>query len=100
MFLRLLRPVFPWPRFAPILGNANQEIEFELASGVDLGSLDIYSLAGQRVWSRAFSGLGPGSHRVDWNGRTTSGARTPASIYFVKLTSSAGTAVRRIVRVE
>lgn len=51
-----------------------------------------------RVVATLFAGDGPGDWRtVTWNGRTDAGSQAPSGVYFIRLETDTGTAVRRVV---
>jgi len=62
--------------------------------------LAVYDVRGRLVRHLARGPLPAGEHSVDWNGDTEHGARAPAGIYFVRLTSTGTADVRSIVRTD
>jgi flagellar hook assembly protein FlgD len=47
--------------------------------------LVIYDPAGRRIKVLVDDTQGAGEYRVSWDGRTSSGARAPAGMYFIQL---------------
>jgi hypothetical protein len=58
--------------------------------------IDILNNNGQLVKKILFSELGDGNHKLSWNGISDSGNRTPAGMYFLKITSENGTITKKI----
>jgi len=49
-------------------------------------ALEVFSVTGRRVWSRATESSGPGPTRAWWDGRDATGAAVSAGVYFVRVT--------------
>ncbi len=62
--------------------------------------LDLFDVAGRRVWSHEMQDLAPGDYSVGWEGRTSSGDRARAGVYLLKLTSPAGIRTATVVRLD
>jgi hypothetical protein len=45
-------------------------------------TLHVFDAAGRSVHSNTWTNLGPGVHRLGWDGRTASGSRAGAGVYF------------------
>lgn len=77
----------------PVAGRA--EIRFALPHEGHV-RLDIYSSSGRLVRHLADRHYPAGYHQVSWDGRTKSGARAPAGVYFLRLASSGYEATSKI----
>jgi hypothetical protein len=55
-------------------------------------SLELFDVAGRRLWSRDVGGLGPGEHEV----RVGDGAWYPSGIYMARLTQGRRTATAHV----
>jgi hypothetical protein len=75
------------------------EITFELPA-VGPVRLAVLDVQGRRVRHLIDAALPAGSHRTRWDGTDESGRETPAGVYFYELTSAAGRATRRVVRIR
>ncbi len=62
--------------------------------------LALYDVAGRRIRCLAGGVLGPGLHDVEFNGRDGTGHRLASGVYFLKLTSAAGTRSRQVAIVR
>lgn len=56
---------------------------------------ELVDVSGRRVWQADLSTLGPGSHRLRWNGRDSAGARAAAGVYVARLVTPGGTVTRK-----
>lgn len=74
-------------------------IPFSLASAADV-TLEVFELGGQRVARRDYPGLAAGSHRIEFDGRSSAGRPLPAGTYFYRVHTGSESATRRIVRVN
>lgn len=81
----------------PVAGPA--EIRFALPSPGHV-RLGVYDASGRLVRRLADRQYPAGYHQVRWNGRTESGARAAAGVYFLRLTSGAFTATSKITVVR
>jgi hypothetical protein len=77
--------------FAIVLGGA--------AAAGDL-QVEIADVAGRIWWSKALPAQAAGTYSLRWDGDTREGKRTPAGIYFVRVRSAAGSATKRLVRID
>lgn len=75
----------------------NVRLSFTLPSGGE-ARLDVYDIAGRRVWETAMSGLAPGEHGVSWDGRSSAGRPVGAGVYHVRLTTPNGSRTVKLVR--
>jgi hypothetical protein len=57
----------------------------------------VYDLAGREVARLADRVFAPGRHRLDWDGRTRSGARVRASVYYFRVTAGSARLHRSVV---
>jgi hypothetical protein len=69
---------------APNPFNPQTTLHFELRGGAE-ARLDIYDLAGRRVWGTSLRSRGEGPSRWTWNGRDESGRELASGVYFVRL---------------
>ncbi len=63
-------------------------------------SLHVYDTAGRLVRELADGRRAAGPHEIIWDGRDTSGQRAAAGVYFARVESADGVAVRRVTRVR
>lgn len=68
--------------------NASTAIAFSLA-GEEHVTLDIYSIADQKVMTLVDERLGAGDHRVVWNGTNDDGRTVASGIYLMRLKAGA-----------
>lgn len=86
--------------FAPPRPNPfrlSTAVPFSLARSAPL-TLEVFDAAGRRRFVRREEWLAAGTHVVRWNGRERDGRLAPPGVYFVRLSTPAGAAVRRVVR--
>lgn len=85
----------PWPN--PASSNVSFRLEAPPESRVQL---DVFDVAGRRVYG--WQGQAPegGEHTVEWNLRDFDGSDLQSGIYFVRLRAANTTAVRRFVRLR
>ena len=81
----------------PSSSTTRLELALTSASPVDLS---IYDAAGRRIATLVNGDLPAGRRSVAWDGRETGGQRVPAGLYFARLTTTQGSATRRIVRID
>ena len=62
--------------------------------------LELYDVAGRRVWSHDMGSLPAGRHGADWSGRDAAGRMAPAGVYFVRLRTSVGDKRATLVRLD
>jgi hypothetical protein len=74
---RLLAP-FPNPL------SRTSTLRFDLARATHV-RLEVFDLDGRRVATVADRAYEPGRYSLDWNGRSASGRRLGAGLYFVRL---------------
>jgi hypothetical protein len=74
-------------------------IRFTL-SGRGPAELRVLDVTGRRVRELASGERGIGTHRVVWDGRDDAGRRVAAGVYFARLETDEGVAVRRITRMR
>ncbi len=96
--------VAPLPRvlaLAPPAPNPSRgatELRFALPADAT-ARLDVLDVAGRRV-AGLEQALPAGEHVWRWTGEGTDGARAPAGLYFVRLTTPFGNRVQRLVRAD
>jgi len=62
--------------------------------------IDMFDVAGRRVRSLLGGEVSPGSHALQWDGRSDGGGALPAGLYLMRLTTAAGTVTRKVVVVQ
>ena len=72
----------------------------EAGAAPDPVSLRVFDAAGRTVTSLSWKGLAPGAHRLSWEGRSRSGERLPAGVYFYKLTAGNLSAAGKLLLVR
>ena len=88
-----LAAVYPNP------GRGPMAIEFSLPGRAGV-SIDLLDLQGRCMVALVSGVQSAGRHRIEWSGRTGSGAPIPPGIYFARYRYPGGQAVRRLVRVH
>jgi hypothetical protein len=73
----------------PNPSRGSVRVRFELAGAPRVAELAIYDLTGRRTRRFAIDGPGRGVHEVAWDGRTDSGTRAPAGVYYAVLREGA-----------
>jgi len=63
-------------------------IYFSLESGVGLAQIEIFDVAGRRVWRRSDVQALPGLNQVQWDGRSENGRTLSSGVYFVRVEMS------------
>ena len=85
----------PWPN------PASSSINFRLQARPDSDvHLDVYDIAGHRVYGWRGRASLAGERTIEWNLRDFGGRDLQSGIYFVRLNSADGTLVRRFVRLR
>ena len=84
--LGLIRP-------SPSRGTVTVQLAVPSAGAV---AVQVYSIAGRRVWSGPTRSVAAGEHYLSWNGRDERGHAVPAGVYFVRVSFDDGT--RRVTR--
>jgi hypothetical protein len=79
--------------------TSHSAVRFDLARASHV-RLDVFDLSGRRVTSLADRAFAPGRFRIDWNGRDGGGAAVGPGLYFVRMTTSAGTQGARLAVVR
>jgi hypothetical protein len=74
-------------------------IRFGLVHPGDVG-LELFDVRGRRVRTLVSGPLPSGNHFATWDGRDDMGVPAPSGVFFVRLTSAAGTHVTRLVRLQ
>ena len=92
------------PRFglaAPWPNPASTSVTFRLQAAPDSPvELNVFDVAGRRVYGWRGRAGGSGERTVEWNLRDFNGSDLQSGIYFVRLNSTDGTQVRRFVRLR
>jgi len=85
----------PWPN------PASSTVNFRLAAAPDSQvDLNVYDVAGRRVYGWRGRVSAAGDRTLEWNLRDFNGTELQSGIYFVRLHSADGTLVRRFVRLR
>ncbi|HET9325180.1 MAG TPA: FlgD immunoglobulin-like domain containing protein [Candidatus Eisenbacteria bacterium] len=85
------------PRPNPSTSSIRLDFALESAGPVDLS---VYDASGRRVATLLHSELPAGRRSVSWDGREESGRPVGAGLYFARLITPQGSALRRIVRMH
>ena len=92
------------PRFAlaqPWPNPASSSVTFRLSAQPDADAhLDVFDVAGRRVYGWRGRVSVAGERTIEWNLRDFNGNDLKSGIYFVRLNSADGTLVRRFVRLR
>lgn len=81
----------------PSSGAVRIPVELQAAADV---RLVIYDASGRRVRVLERSGLGAGSHAIDWDGRNDAGQRVAPGIYLCRMQAGPVTSSQAIVRLD
>ena len=85
----------PWPN------PASSSVTFRLQATPDTQvDLDVFDVAGRRVYGWRGRASGAGERTIEWNLRDFNGTELQSGIYFVRLNAANGTVVRRFVRLR
>lgn len=60
----------------------------------------VIDVAGRCVYERAEGLLPAGPHRLQWDGRSTSGVKTPSGIYWIQIVAGNESTKARVIRLE
>jgi hypothetical protein len=89
----------------PLLGRgypnpARQEVRFEVLTSSEFpAEWSVFDAGGRRIYGESLT-LGAGPRSVGWDLRDNTGRTVPSGVYFVRLNTREGSAVRRVVRVR
>jgi subtilisin family serine protease len=72
---------------------------FSLATESAVG-LRVHDVQGRVVRALAGGRFGPGTHRVEWDGRDANGRSVESGVYFVRLDAGGSSIVRRVARMR
>jgi uncharacterized membrane protein len=81
----------------PSSSVTRMELALPVAANVDLS---VYDASGRRVATLLHSDLPAGRRSVTWDGHEASGGRVAAGLYFARLVTPQGSALRRIIRMD
>jgi uncharacterized membrane protein len=84
---------------SPNPSSSATRMEFALPAAASV-DLSVYDASGRRVASLVHDDLSAGRHSVTWNGRESGGRQVAAGLYFARLVTPQGSAMRRIVRMN
>jgi hypothetical protein len=85
-------------RAAPNPARTSQVLWFDLGASAR-GRVAIHDVAGRVVRVLAEGMLAAGPHRIEWDGRTSAGARVAPGLYFARVEAGAKSAVTKLLRV-
>ena len=92
------------PRFAlaqPWPNPASASVNFRLHAAPDSPvTLDVFDVAGRRLYGWKGFASETGEHTITWNLRDFNGSELESGIYFVRLRTATASAVRRFVRLR
>jgi len=77
--------------------NPTTTISFDVPEERQHMKLTVYDLRGRHVKTLIDSEIEPGNHKVVWDGRNDSGARTPSGVYFYQLTHSGKSHTKKMI---
>jgi len=83
----------------PNPGSAGRVFRFAMSAPGSV-QLRVFDIAGRLVAEVQRGILGPGTHAVDWDGRSSSGSRVGAGVYFARLRTGADTRVLKVMQVN
>lgn len=81
----------------PFIGQVT--ITFSLSAATPV-RMEVFDVAGRRVWGSPISTLGAGRRSLTWDGRTDDGRARRGGIYFIRVHGPGVEASRRVVRVN
>jgi uncharacterized membrane protein len=84
---------------SPNPSSSATRLEFALPAAASV-DLSVYDASGRRVTTLMHSELPAGRRAVTWDGREASGRPVAAGLYFARLVTPQGSALRRIVRMD
>jgi aminopeptidase N len=76
--------------------NAHTIISYQLAEEAEV-RLEVFNIAGQKVYSTAAGRQGPGAHTLSWDGRDDSGEMASSGVYIYRLTAGQQRASRTML---
>jgi hypothetical protein len=79
--------------------SREMEMRVDLKQPADV-RLDVFDARGRRVSTKKFGTLGPGPHRIAWDGRTVGGQTAGAGVYWARLFMGNKSWVRQVVLVK
>ena len=85
------------PRPNPSSSATHVEFALPAAASADLS---VYDVSGRRVATLLHADLPAGRRSVTWDGREANGRAVGAGLYFARLVTPHGSALRRIVRID
>ncbi|MGQ0721158.1 MAG: S8 family serine peptidase [Candidatus Eiseniibacteriota bacterium] len=71
-------------------------LEFDVPAGGEPVRLGVFDLMGRQVATLADGSVAAGRHAISWNGRSSTGERTAAGVYFVRLDAPSGSWTRKV----
>ncbi len=81
---------------APNPAAPDTDVQFSLPAG-GRAIVEVFDVAGRRVNTLLDEELASGSHEVRWSGRSSAGLPVADGVYFLRLSTEAGTSTRKVV---
>ena len=100
IYSQTLPKVFSLSQNYPNPFNPSTSIHYDVPAGYEEGVdvvLEIFNVRGQRVIKLLDAIKGPGSYRVQWDGRDENGREVGSGIYIYKLKAGPFTSIRKMV---
>jgi uncharacterized membrane protein len=85
------------PRPNPSSSAIRMDLTLPAATSADLS---VYDVSGRHLATLLHDELSAGRKSVTWDGRDANGSPVPAGLYFARLVTPQGSAIRRIVRAD
>jgi len=76
--------------------SGHTELSVGLPGDADV-TLDVFDVAGRRVYSRELGRLAAGWQHVSYDGRDADGRLLPSGVYFYRISAGANTTTRKMV---
>ena len=83
----------------PVPAHTEALVQFDLPSATDV-RLEVFDVAGRSLRLLAGARFEAGQYTLAWDLRARDGVRIPAGVYFVRLRTSFGTRLSRVVTIK
>ena len=99
-------PGSPSPRGLSLAGpfpnpsTGSTTIQFTLSASSGRIRVQVFNLSGRLIRTLADRNFEAGEHRVSWDGRSASGSKVGAGIYFIRVDSGEESETRKVVHVR
>jgi len=80
--------------------NPSTTIRFTVPEEVATVRLEIINLLGQQEWSQTLSNVSPGTHEIEWFGKTETGSTVASGVYFYRLSAGSFTSIKRMLIIK